>query len=822
MPQSRFYSALAAVLVLLPVPATAEDEVVRELLTIPGVGMRSRSPVRVDPIEARLLRGEVIAPKAGDKVKTPQGEFTWIQLKANADVAFEDRALAGGYSSAIVRSEADRVAVLKASGHSAVLVNGAPRPGDPYSHGYTNLPVALKAGENRLLFANGRGRFQARLAIPRAEAELDASDATLPDLIQGRPGPSLGALVVLNCSEQAREDLSVRSTLGTGKPIVSPLPSLVPLTARKVGFDIDGPIPETGDTVKLRIDLLKNDRDEPLDSVTLDLRIRKPTDTFKVTFRSAIDGSVQYYAVRPAVPFTPSDRKPALVLSLHGASVEAIGQADAYSSKAWAHIVAPTNRRPFGFDWEDWGRLDALEVLDLAAKSLGTDPRRVYLTGHSMGGHGTWHLGVTYPDKFAAVGPSAGWISMRTYAGRRPVEGAGSIPGLLERASSPSDTTALASNYAEQGVYILHGSADDNVPAEQARRMVEELDKFHRDYRYHEQPGAGHWWDSDDEPGAACVDWGPMFDLFARRIRPDDDQLRDVDFVTAHPGVSARSHWLTIEAQRKPFMLSRATLHVDPIQRRFRGKTDNVARLTLSADVLPPGTISIDIDATTLKDFDRPKHGAPLRLAFDGKAWRVDERPTDGLKHPGRAGAFKDAFRNRAVLVYGTRGSAEENAWALAKARYDSEVFRYQGNGSFDVVPDSRFDPKAEPDRNVVLYGNADTNAAWQALLAGGPVGVSRESLRVGDRERKSPELGVLMIRPRPGSVLASVGVVGGTGPAGMRVTNRLPYFVSGVAYPDLFAASPRMLTDGVAGVVAAGYFGEDWGVAGGDFGWAD
>jgi poly(3-hydroxybutyrate) depolymerase len=133
-------------------------------------------------------------------------------------------------------------------------------------------------------------------------------------------------------------------------------------------------------------------------------------------FVSPLDGSVQYFAHVPAQPAKDKAR-PGLVLSLHGAGVETRGQAACYTPKPGLHVVAPTNRRPFGFDWEDWGRLDALEVLDLAGKELDTDPRRTYLTGHSMGGHGAWHLGVTYPDRFAAIGPSAGWISFWSYAG---------------------------------------------------------------------------------------------------------------------------------------------------------------------------------------------------------------------------------------------------------------------------------------------------------------------------------------------------------------------------------------------------------------------
>ena len=68
------------------------------------------------------------------------------------------------------------------------------------------------------------------------------------------------------------------------------------------------------------------------------------------------------------------------------------------------------------------------------------------------------------------------------------------------------------------------------------------------------------------------------------------------------------------------------------------------------------------------------------------------------------------------------------------------------------------------------------------------------------------------------GSETACVGVVGGTGLVGMRVTESLPYFVSGVAYPDLFVAGPEMLNDGSQGVHLAGFFGMDWSVEKGRF----
>ena len=90
--------------------------------------------------------------------------------------------------------------------------------------------------------------------------------------------------------------------------------------------------------------------------VQINLRVRQPAETCVRTFRSAIDGSVQYYAVNVASPAQDAATPPALFLSLHGAGVEARGQAEAYSPKSWGPIVCPTNRRPYGFDWEEWGR----------------------------------------------------------------------------------------------------------------------------------------------------------------------------------------------------------------------------------------------------------------------------------------------------------------------------------------------------------------------------------------------------------------------------------------------------------------------------------
>ena len=131
-------------------------------------------------------------------------------------------------------------------------------------------------------------------------------------------------------------------------------------------------------------------------------------------------------------------------------------------------------------------------------------------------------------------------------------------------------------------VYILHGGADDNVPASQARRMADVLEEFHHDWAYHEEPGTGHWWGNDfNDGGSACVDWPELFDQFARHALPPAGAVRHVEFTTANPGVASRCHWATIEAQLRQLDLSKVDLHTWPNKRRFVGTTKNVAALRL-------------------------------------------------------------------------------------------------------------------------------------------------------------------------------------------------------------------------------------------------
>jgi poly(3-hydroxybutyrate) depolymerase len=720
--------------------------------------------------------------------------------------------------------------MLVAEGDGVAWVNGTYRGGDVYGYGWMQLPVELHPGTNDFLFSVPRGRFRASLQPVTPNQRLQIQDATLPDLLLGEGDESWGSVVVINPSTEWIAGWELRASVGA-RTLTTAVPRLPPLGVFKSPFRIPATKPTAPGELSLELALAQSGRRSAFVSQRFTLRVRRPTDTYRKTFRSEIDDSVQYYAVNPSS--SPGRAGQALFLSLHGASVEALGQASAYAPKRWGNLISPTNRRPYGFDWEDWGRWDALEVLDLATAAFRPDPSQVYLTGHSMGGHGTWNFGATFPDRFAAIAPSAGWISFWSYAGAPRYTNPTPIEQILLRSAAGSDTLALSTNYLQHGIYVLHGDADDNVPVSEARNMRAHLAGFHRDVDWHEQPGAGHWWESSDEPGAECVDWPPMFDFFARHRRPGLDSVRSVDFTTVNPAVSARDQWLTIGQAEHSLQPSRAQVQFDPGLRRFRGTTVNARHLVLTqpAGEVPAARsknphgakdeanrIVLELDGDRIEVAESAS--LPLELSKRNGHWHVGRPIPVEEKGPHRAGPFKEAFRHRMVFVIGTQGTEEENGWALAKARMDSEAFWYRGNASIEIIPDTAYSLEKYRDRGTILYGHRESNAAWNLLLADSPVQVGRGVVTVGSRRIERNDLACLFLRPRRDSATACVGVVAASGITGFRLTQRLPYFLAGTGFPDCLVVGPEMLLQGTSGVVTAGFFGPDWSVEEGDFAW--
>ena len=177
--------------------------------------------------------------------------------------------------------------------------------------------------------------------------------------------------------------------------------------------------------------------------------------TFQKTVKKQV--RAKYLLYLPKDYSATSNKSWPLMLFLHGA-----GERGTNLAKVAVHgppkLVAQ-GKRGFPFiivspqcpTGERWKPETLLALLDDVAVKCRVDTNRVYVTGLSMGGYGTWALAAEHPERFAAVAPICG--------------GGEIVPILL---AGPKKKAALKS----LGVWAFHGAKDPVVKLEESENMV--------------------------------------------------------------------------------------------------------------------------------------------------------------------------------------------------------------------------------------------------------------------------------------------------------------------------------------------------------------
>jgi predicted peptidase len=143
-----------------------------------------------------------------------------------------------------------------------------------------------------------------------------------------------------------------------------------------------------------------------------------------------------------------------------------------------AIVVAP--QVPLDGSWQGRPGQAAMQALDRTLEEFSTDPTRVYLTGMSMGGNGSWYLAYRHPERFAAVAVVCGFVARQ-----------GEWPEFVSRGEgTPFERVAARVDHLP--IWIAHGEDDTLVPASESRGMHEALRATGADVRYIELPGVGH------------------------------------------------------------------------------------------------------------------------------------------------------------------------------------------------------------------------------------------------------------------------------------------------------------------------------------------
>lgn len=124
-----------------------------------------------------------------------------------------------------------------------------------------------------------------------------------------------------------------------------------------------------------------------------------------------------------------------------------------------------------------WQADELLALVEDIVARYAIDEDRIYVTGLSMGGYGTWALAGDHSERFAAIAPICGGGSRHS---------------------------ARSIAQAKLPVWVFHGAKDTTVPIEESERMVEMMKRFGSEAKFTIYPEAQHdsWTETYDNPGA--------------------------------------------------------------------------------------------------------------------------------------------------------------------------------------------------------------------------------------------------------------------------------------------------------------------------------
>ncbi len=645
-------------------------------------------------------------------VKLSQGWGSWEFSLNFVDPEFERAAAAG----------------IRPTSLAVCLDEGAARPGGLVSGVVMTEPAAIIGGSARIFLEDSSGKRLGSAVAPISGRFSLSVPPDAPEICLIRAEGSAGGGAAGLRAAPSRVIVGDPAFIAR-KSIASARTAASVLVPGRIAPR--GPCPDPEATLRFLVSELEGSLPEGLK--TRESTLLAVSDVYSVAYgaaplgglhryayRSALDGSVQPYSLYVPQGYDPGKRY-GLVVALHGASGNDWDMAASIASAEPGDmlIAAPYGRGDLG--WSASGERDAMDVLDLVSAFYSVDPDRVYLTGRSMGGFGTWRLGQLYSSRFAAIASFAGWTS-----------------------------TESLENLVNTPVLVVHGVDDYDVPIDDDRAAVAVLEKLGGNVRFDALLGVGH-----DAMGAWMEGSGPerllsWLRLWKRGSWPDKAKAR------TDRALYGRHSWLAIEDLSKP--LSIAALDAEILDsRHVIVETENVSAFSLDLrhpKLAAAGSILLLVDGVNLTaDARSPR--ARFKLGAKGTFRPApDPEPLESeARAPNLGGGIAALYSQALCIVYGTqkasRRAVNEDA-ALALAGRDRAGILSSGAslGYIPVIPDTEADSALIASRSLILVGGAEENSVLARIGPRLPVPMGKgDPVVLG---RKFGKAGMIQVCPNP------------------------------------------------------------------------
>ncbi len=451
-------------------------------------------------------------------------------------------------------------------------------------------------------------------------------------------------------------------------------------------------------------------------------------------YRSRVDGSAQPVSLFVPEGYGEKGKTFRTDIVLHGrdgslTEVKFIaGKEAAKPGKAPDKIIIePYGRGNNAYRWA--GETDVFEGLGLAGASV--DPSRVVLRGFSMGGAGTWHIGLHHPGTFAVIGPGAGFTTTRGYVGKLPEK----LPFDQDATLHIYDAVDYAENAFNVPVVAYSGEKDGQKAA--ADNIENALKNFKEKVNFTHliAPGLAH-----AMPGEWQTKAEAEYKKYVEPGRKSPDRVRFVTYTTKF----SVCDWVTILGLDEHY--KRAVVDAKKAENSLQIVTENVRELLLGLPQakLPTGGVTIDGQ----KIAELPP-GAILRKS-KGKWEPVVLDITKGpqfesvTKRPHLQGPIDDAFTSGFAVV-----APAGKGWHDATDSHAAESLKRFGS-EWDKFLRGKLPSEPTEDKNLVLFGDPQSNPTTAKVLPKLPITWTKEKLVVNGVEYDPKTHVPVMIYPNP------------------------------------------------------------------------
>ncbi|MFO0865753.1 MAG: alpha/beta hydrolase [Gemmataceae bacterium] len=474
-------------------------------------------------------------------------------------------------------------------------------------------------------------------------------------------------------------------------------------------------------------------------------------------YRSRVDGSVQPFAVSFPADFGKSPKTYRVDFVMHGrdASLTEVKFLHTYNGDRKYGETDRVEVQIFGrgnvaYRWA--GETDVFEVMQAfwtqeraSGRERFLDAGKQVLRGFSMGGAGTWHLGLHHPDRWALLSPGAGFSTTHGYIAKLPKP----LKSPQEELLTIYDAIDYAENAFNVPIVAYSGSKD---PQKLAADLVEErLKKLGIPMTHLVAPDLEHAFPAEWQKKANVL-WNQAL-VKDRSAYPSE--VRFVTYTLKYPTCK----WVDVLALEQHYKESR--VHGKRTDEGFEVSTQNIRQLhlTLPSGDVDPQKLDIDgqplklrpwVDATGIghlyvtKKEGRWKQILPQRLAT--------ERNRQPQKIVGLTGPIDDAFSDGFVCLRGSGKAWHAATDAYAKAsldRFAKDWSKYL-RGDLAAKDDEELTGEELQNKHIILFGDPSSNSMIAEILDALPLTWTKDEIRFAGKTYDASKHVPALIFPNP------------------------------------------------------------------------